>query len=71
MHFLPIQINLYDYQLTQKNIRRQVIDLSSNHSDDNRAELNLWTKNSCIIRTITFDKVLSILVARGIRSALI
>jgi FkbM family methyltransferase len=53
------------------NIGGQGIYLSSNHSEDNRAENNLLTTDPYIVRTITFDEVLPILVARGIRSALI
>jgi FkbM family methyltransferase len=53
-----------------KNIGGQGIYLSRNHSNKHRTRNNLSTTNPYIVKTITFDEVLPILVARGIRGAL-
>lgn len=53
------------------NIGGQGILLSSNYSRPYRLTSNLSTNNPYIVKTIIFDELLPILVARGIRSALI
>ncbi len=52
------------------NIGGQGIVLSGNYSAKYRATNNISTKNPYIVKTITFDEVLPILVAYGIRGAL-
>jgi len=53
-----------------KNIGGQRTHISGNYSDKYRARNNSLTNNPYIVKTITFDEVLPILIARGIRSAL-
>jgi FkbM family methyltransferase len=53
-----------------RNIGGQGINLSRNRSHKHRAGKNLSTKNPYIVRTITFDEVLPILLKHGVRGAL-
>jgi FkbM family methyltransferase len=53
-----------------KNIGGQGIYPSSNRSDKHRAENSLSTNNPYLVKTITFNEILPILIARGIRGAL-
>jgi FkbM family methyltransferase len=52
------------------NIGGQGIYPSRNRSDKHRAQNSLSTKNPYLVKTITFDEILPILLARGIRGAL-
>jgi FkbM family methyltransferase len=54
-----------------KNIGGQGIYPSSNRSDKHRAQNSLSTNNPYLVKTITFDEILPILLAHGIRRALV
>jgi FkbM family methyltransferase len=53
-----------------KNIGGQGINPSRNRTHKHRSVNNLSTNNPYIVKTITFDEVLPILLARGVRGAL-
>jgi FkbM family methyltransferase len=53
-----------------KNIGGQALSLFNNDSDKHPIENDISTNDPYIVKTITFDEILPILVARGIRGAL-